>query len=82
MVLTSDFEQAVLARVQRYPRFRSALQKEGIGALLAGDVDTGEALLRDYLAPRRLDLAYADTTKHCYTCARPMAQPRAAIGLA
>jgi DNA-binding phage protein len=49
MVLTRDFKNTVLARVQADPAFRDALLKEGIEALLAGDVDTGKAILRDYI---------------------------------
>lgn len=49
MALTRDFKQTVLARVQADPEFRAALLKEGIDALLAGDVETGKAILRDYI---------------------------------
>jgi DNA-binding phage protein len=49
MVLTRDFKETVLARVQSDPKFRNALLKEGIETLLAGDVDTGKAILRDYI---------------------------------
>jgi DNA-binding phage protein len=49
MALTRDFNETILARVQRDPRFRSALLKEGIEAFLAGDVDAGKAILRDYI---------------------------------
>lgn len=49
MALTRDFKNTVLARVQADPAFRDALLKEGIDCLLAGDVDTGKAILRDYI---------------------------------
>lgn len=49
MALTRDFRETVLARVQADPKFRNALLKEGIETMLAGDVDTGKALLRDYI---------------------------------
>lgn len=49
MALTRDFKETVLARVQADPKFRDALLKEGIESLLAGDVDAGKALLRDYI---------------------------------
>ncbi len=49
MALTRDFKETVLARVQADPTFRDALLKEGIETLLAGDVDTGKAILRDYI---------------------------------
>ncbi len=35
--------------MQSDPRFRRALLVEAIGALLDGDLDTGKALLRDYI---------------------------------
>ncbi len=49
MALTRDFKATVLARVQADPKFRDALLEEGIETLLAGDVDTGKAILRDYI---------------------------------
>ena len=49
MALTRDFKQTILARVQADPKFRDALLKEGIETLLSGDVDTGKAILRDYI---------------------------------
>lgn len=49
MALTRDFKETVLARVQADPKFRDALLKEGIETMLAGDVDTGKAILRDYI---------------------------------
>lgn len=49
MGLTRDFKETVLARVQTDPKFRDALLKEGIETLLAGDVDTGKAIIRDYI---------------------------------
>ena len=49
MPLTRDFKETVLARVRRDPAFRKALLKEGIECLLAGDMDIGKAVLRDYI---------------------------------
>ena len=49
MALTRDFKETVLARVQADPQFRDALLKEGIETLLAGDVDSGKTILRDYI---------------------------------
>ncbi len=49
MALTRDFKKTVLARVQADPKFRNALLKEGIETMLAGDVDSGKAILRDYI---------------------------------
>ena len=37
------------AREQEDPANREALLREGIEAMLSGDVDTGKAILRDYI---------------------------------
>ena len=49
MVLTRDFKETIQARVKRDPAFREALLKEGVECLLSGDVETGKAVLRDYI---------------------------------
>ncbi len=49
MTLTRDFKETIRARVQRDPVFREELLKEGIQCLLAGDMDTGKAVLRNYI---------------------------------
>ncbi len=49
MALTKDFKDTIQVRAQRDPAFRKALLQEGVECLLAGDIDTGKALLRDYI---------------------------------
>ena len=49
MALTRAFKESVQVRVQQDAAFRDALLTEGVDALLAGDVDTGKAVLRDYI---------------------------------
>ena len=49
MALTKYFKETIQARAQRDSAFRKALLQEGIECLLAGDVDTGKAVLRDYI---------------------------------
>ena len=49
MALTKDFKDTIQARAQRDPAFRKALLQEGVECLLAGDVNTGKAVLRDYI---------------------------------
>jgi hypothetical protein len=39
---------AVRARVARDPKFRKELLREGIEALLTGDIATAKTILRDY----------------------------------
>ena len=36
-------------RIARDPAFAGALLREGIDPMLTGDVDTGKAILRDYI---------------------------------
>ena len=47
MALTRDFRETVAARAQRDPKFRQALFTEAINAYLAGDTQTGKAVLRN-----------------------------------
>ena len=49
MSLTRDFKETVQARIERDAAFREELLKEGIECMLSGDVDTGKAVLRDYI---------------------------------
>ncbi len=49
MALTKDFKETVRERLQRVLNFRKVLLKEAIECLLSGDVDTGKAILRDYI---------------------------------
>jgi DNA-binding phage protein len=49
MPLTRDFKETIRARVERDPRFRKELLREGVEAMLAGDVATAKTILRDYI---------------------------------
>ena len=49
MPLTRDFKQTVQARIERDPAFRDELLREGVECLLSGELDTGKAILRDYI---------------------------------
>lgn len=49
MTLTRSFKETVIARIERDSGFRDALLREGVECLLSGDVDTGKAVLRDYI---------------------------------
>jgi DNA-binding phage protein len=46
---TKSFTDLVQARVRDDKKFAEALLREGIDALLSGDVDTGKSILRDYI---------------------------------
>lgn len=49
MPLTRDFRTTVMARASRDPEFRVGLLREAVDAFLAGDVDAGKIVLRDYV---------------------------------
>jgi len=49
MPLTRDFKQTVQARLKRDPAYRKELLREGVECLLSGDLETGKAMLRDYI---------------------------------
>ena len=49
MPLTREFRETVQARALRDHEFRGAMLREGIESLLGGDLETGKALLRDYV---------------------------------
>ena len=49
MPLTREFKETVQARIQTDRKYRKELLREGVECLLAGDLDTGKAILRDYI---------------------------------
>ena len=49
MALTRDFKETVQARARRDPGFRKALLREALDCMLAGDIDAGKIVLRDYI---------------------------------
>jgi hypothetical protein len=49
MPLTRNFKDTVQTRVRRDPDFRRELLREGVQSFLAGDVETGKTVLRDYI---------------------------------
>ena len=49
MALTRNFKETIQARIERDPAFREELLKEGVDCLLSGDVETGKAVLRDFI---------------------------------
>jgi DNA-binding phage protein len=49
MTLTSAFKETVKARAERDPAFREALLTEAVEQLLAGELEIGKAVLRDYI---------------------------------
>lgn len=49
MALTRSFKDLVQLHVAADPAFAEALLREAIDTMLAGDVETGKAVLRDYI---------------------------------
>ena len=49
MALTRDFKQSVKVRAERDAAFRQALLTEAVEQLLSGELETGKAVLRDYI---------------------------------
>ena len=49
MTLTKSFQDLVQRRVANDALFSEALLREAIDSLLAGDVETGKSVLRDYI---------------------------------
>jgi hypothetical protein len=46
---THDFKETIRARAQCEPDFRQALLREALECMINGDLDTGKAVLRDYV---------------------------------
>ncbi|QCI99182.1 DNA-binding protein [Agrobacterium larrymoorei] len=49
MALTREFRETVKTRVESDPDFRAALLSDAVELLLEGDVETGKAVLRDFI---------------------------------
>ena len=49
MPLTHNFKETIRARAQRDPGFRQALLREAVECIINGDLETGKAVLRDYV---------------------------------
>jgi DNA-binding phage protein len=49
MALTREFKETVMARAQIDPEFRAGLLSEAIELLLAGEIDVGKEVLRDFI---------------------------------
>jgi DNA-binding phage protein len=49
MARTKSFKELVQRHVKTDKKFAQALLREGVDAMLSGDVDTGKTILRDYI---------------------------------
>src|SRR5271156_1192635 len=81
MVLTRDFKETIRARVRRDPAFRKELLREGIESFLAGDVETGKSVLRDYINAtngfKELEASKHQSTKSMMSMLVPSGNPHA-----
>jgi hypothetical protein len=49
MALTGNFKELMRKRIASDPAFGGALLREGTDTVLAGDINTSKAILRDYI---------------------------------
>ena len=49
MPLTREFKDTVQSRLRADRKYRKELLRKGVECLLAGDLDAGKAILRDYV---------------------------------
>ena len=49
MAKTKSFKELVKHQVKTDKKFAAALLREGVDAMLSGDVETGKTILRDYI---------------------------------
>ncbi len=49
MPLTKSFSETIKAGLLNNPGFRRALLREAVGCMVAGDVETGKSVLRQYI---------------------------------
>ena len=79
--LTRNFKETVKARVMREPAFREALLAEAIDSLIAGEVDVGKAMLRDFINAtmgfEKLSLAVGTSAKSLMRMLSPAGNPTA-----
>ncbi len=81
MATTKSFNGLVQARIARDADFAVALLREGIDAMLGGDVDAGKAILRDYIKAtvgfEKLGVATATPAKSLIRMFGPRGNPQA-----
>jgi hypothetical protein len=81
MPLTREFKETVKARAERDPAFREALLIEAVEQLLAGELEVGKAVLRDYINAtvgfERLAKATGTPPKSLMRMLGPNGNPRA-----
>ncbi len=64
MPLTQNFKETIQARARRDAAFRKELLRESVESFLTGDIETGKALLRDYINATIGFAELAEVTHH------------------
>ena len=59
MARTKSFKDLVQRHVKADKNFAEALLREGVDAMLGGDVDMGKTILRDYIRPQSVSKSSA-----------------------
>ena len=81
MALTRSFRDLVQRHVAEDPAYAQALLRGGIDTMLAGDIDTGKAILRDYIKAtigfEKLGAATATPPKSLIRMFGPRGNPQA-----
>jgi len=49
MTLTKNFSKTIRGKLQQSAAFRRSLLREAVGSMIAGDVETGKSVLRNYI---------------------------------
>jgi len=64
VALTRDFKVTIQARARRDPAFRKELLRGAVESFLAGELDTGKTVLRDYIHATVGFSELAESTNH------------------
>jgi DNA-binding phage protein len=64
MSLTRDFRETIQARAKRDVAFRKELLRESVECFVLGDIETGKAVLRDYVNATIGFAELAEATHH------------------
>ena len=82
MPLTRDFKETIRDRVQRDPKFRKELLREGLDAMVSGEIVLAKTILRDYINATLGFISLAEAThippKSLMRMFSPAGNPRAA----
>jgi DNA-binding phage protein len=64
MPLTRSFKETIQTRVRRDAAFRKGLLRESVESFVSGDIETGKAVLRDYINATIGFAGLAEATHH------------------